>query len=99
MVSAGLTRYLGKRNRGVLMLLHVGAVAAALVAAGVAVAEPLSADAARRFVVGKQFAYTCYDGTRGTGRVNGDGSVLGTIQVKGAGPVRQAMLPPGTLKV
>jgi hypothetical protein len=70
-----------------------------LVAAGAAAAEPMNVDAARRFVIGKHFAYTCYDGTRGAGRINGDGSVYGTIQVKGTGPVRQAMLPPGTLRV
>ena len=81
------------------MLLRTAIATAALVAAGAAAAEPMNVDAARRFVIGKHFAYTCYDGTRGAGRINGDGSVYGTIQVKGTGPVRQAMLPPGTLRV
>jgi hypothetical protein len=74
-------------------------VLAGLVAAGTAVAEPLKPDAARRFVVGKTFAYNCFDGTRGTGRINSDGSVIGTVQTRGAGPLRQAILPPGTLRV
>jgi hypothetical protein len=74
--------------------------ATALVAAGAAVmAEPLNADAARRFVIGKHFAYNCFDGTRGAGHINNDGSVTGTIQFRGAGPVRYAVLPPGTLHV
>jgi hypothetical protein len=81
------------------MLVRVVTVAAALLSAGSAVAEPLNADSARRFVVGKIFAYNCFDGTRGAGRIQGDLSVAGTIQMKGAGPVRYVTLPPGTLKV
>src|SRR5215475_2309162 len=68
-------------------------------AAGAAAAEPMNAEAARRFVVGKYFSYTCFDGTRGGGRINGDGSVAGTIQFRGTGPVRYAALPAGTLHV
>lgn len=74
-------------------------VAASLLAAGTASAEPMNAEQARRFVVGKHFTYSCFDGTRGTGRINGDGSATGTVQVRGAGPVRYAVLPPGTLRV
>jgi hypothetical protein len=74
-------------------------VLAGLVAAGTVVAEPLNPDAARRFVVGKTFTYNCFDGTRGVGRINSDGSVVGTMQSRGAGAVRHAMLPPGTLHV
>jgi hypothetical protein len=74
-------------------------VAAGLLAASAAVAEPMNADAARRFVVGKTFAYTCFDGTRGAGRIYGDGSVSGSIQIRGNGPMRYAALPSGTLKV
>ena len=66
---------------------------------GSAVADPLDADAAARFVVGRVFAFSCYDGTRGAGRIQSDLSVAGTIQVKGNGPVRFVTLPPGTLKV
>jgi hypothetical protein len=59
----------------------------------------MSAEEARRFVVGKLFNYTCFEGTRGQGRVLSDGSVVGSIQFQGAGPVRYAHMPPGTLKV
>ena len=70
-----------------------------LLAARPAVAEPLDANAARRFVVGKQFAFTCFDGTRGAGRIFADGSVMGTIQVRGSGPARSVWLPSGTLRI
>ena len=60
-------------------------VATGLLVAGAAVAEPMNADAARRFVVGKMFAYTCFDGTRGAGRIYSDGSVSGSIQLRGNG--------------
>lgn len=59
-----------------------------------ALAETLGAEAARRFVLGKLFAFTCFDGTRGAGRVYDDGSVIGVIQFQGSGLVRSAWLPP-----
>src|SRR6059058_25070 len=70
-----------------------------LLAAGLACAESLTPDAARHFVAGKLFAFSCFDGSRGTGRVYGDGSVIGTIQFQGLGPVDSVRLPAGTLKV
>jgi hypothetical protein len=69
----------------------------ALLAAGSASAETMTAEAARRFVSGKLFAFNCYDGSRGAGRIYANGSVVGTIQFKGTGPVRSVFLPPGTL--
>ena len=57
------------------------------------------ADAARRFVTGKLFRFNCFDGSRGDGRIYGDGSVIGTIQFRGTGPVRSVWLPAGTLRV
>ena len=48
---------------------------------------------------GKQFAFTCFDGTRGAGRIFADGSVMGTIQVRGSGPARSVWLPAGTLRI
>ena len=76
------------------------AIAIAVVfTAGAAAAEPMNADAARRFIIGKTFSYNCYDGTRGVGRIMGDGSVVGSIQLQGAGPTRFAALPPGTVRV
>jgi len=73
--------------------------AASLLVAGAAVAEPMNAEAARRFVVGKTFAYSCFDGTRGSGRIFNDGSAIGTIQNGGTGPTRLATLPPGSLRI
>jgi hypothetical protein len=73
---------------------------AAVVAASPAVAgELLTGEEARHFVAGKLFSYTCFEGTRGAGRVFADGSVVGTIQIRGDGPTRRAFLPSGTLKV
>jgi hypothetical protein len=81
------------------MIARLAIVAAALLAAGSASAETMTAAAARRFVAGKLFAYNCFDGSRGAGRIYGDGSVIGTIQFHGAGPVRSVWLPAGTLRV
>jgi hypothetical protein len=78
---------------------YATAVLAFVAASAPAFAEYLNADAARRFATGKLFAFSCFDGSRGAGRVYPDGSVSGTIQFQGSGPVRTASLPPGTLKV
>lgn len=64
-----------------------------------AVAEPLNAEEARRFVVGKLFSFNCFEGTKGSGRIHSDGSVAGTIQFQGSGPVRYVTLPANTLQV
>jgi hypothetical protein len=45
------------------------------------------------------FNYTCFEGTRGLGRVNADGSVTGSVQFQGSGEVRHAYLPSNTLQV
>ena len=70
-----------------------------LLAAVPAIAGEMGADEARRFVVGTLFSYTCFEGTRGQGRVNPDGSVVGSIQFQGQGPLRYAALPADTLRV
>jgi hypothetical protein len=62
-------------------------------------AESLNAETARSFVVGRLFAFNCFDGSRGAGRIYDDGSVVGTIQFQGGGPVEWVSLRPGTLKV
>jgi hypothetical protein len=77
------------------IVLTVGLMAAVPAIAG----ETMSAEEARRFVIGKLFNYTCFEGTRGQGRVLSDGSVVGSIQFQGAGQVRHAALPAGTLQV
>jgi len=81
------------------MIARFAIVALTLLVTGPALAEPLSPEAARRFVTGKLFAFNCFDGSRGAGRIYGDGSIIGTIQFQGSGPVRSVWLPAGTLKV
>jgi hypothetical protein len=71
----------------------------ALLASAPALAASLDATAAQRLVLGKLFAFACFDGSRGAGRVYGDGSVIGTIQLRGSGPSHSVSLPAGTLKV
>ena len=75
------------------------ALTVGLLAAVPAVAGEMSAEEARRFVIGKMFNYICFEGTRGLGRVNADGSVTGSIQFQGSGEVRHAYLPANTLQV
>jgi len=79
------------------MVLRSLVALAALAAAGPVLAEPMNADAARRFVVGKLFAFTCFEGTAGYGRIFNDGSVAGVVKIQGNGPTRFMHLPPGTL--
>ena len=61
-------------------------------------AEEMRAGDARRFIAGKQFAYNCFEGTSGNGRIYADGSVAGYIQIGGNGPPRYVVLPAGTLQ-
>ena len=81
------------------MLLRVAVVCACVLGTASAVAEELGPEQARAFVVGKLFAYTCFDGTAGMGRIFSDGSVVGTIRPGGRGETRFAALPAGTLRV
>ena len=76
----------------------LGAVAAGAVIAP-ALAGQMNADEARKFVAGKVFAFTCFDGTRGAGRVLDDGGAAGAVQFSGSGPVRHIRLPGNTLQV
>jgi hypothetical protein len=79
------------------MLARVGVVAAGLCFALPAGAGELNFDEAKRLVVGKFFSYSCFDGTTGAGRIQGDGSVAGSIRVQGSGQLRFVSLPAGTL--
>jgi len=81
------------------MLLRVAVVCACILGAASAAAEELGPDQARAFVVGKLFAYTCFDGTAGVGRIFADGSVVGTIRPGGRGDLRFAALPAGTIRI
>jgi hypothetical protein len=76
----------------------LGAVAAGAVIVP-ALAGQMSADEARRFVSGKVFAFTCFDGTRGSGRVLDDMGAAGAVQFNGSGPIRHLRLPGNTLQV
>src|SRR5258708_14908489 len=59
--------------------------------------QMMNADEARKFVAGKVFAFTCFDGSRGAGRVLDDGGAAGAVQFSGSGPVRPIRLPANTL--
>ena len=77
-------------------------IASFLMTLGVAqpcLAETLPPEAVRTFVVGKHFAFHCFEGTQGSGRIYSDGSVAGTIQLRGVGEPRYVTLPAGTLLV
>src|SRR5580658_340002 len=76
----------------------LGALTAGAVIAP-SLAGQMNADEARRFVTGKVFAFTCFDGTRGAGRVLEDGGAAGAVQFSGSGPMRHVRLPGNTLQV
>jgi len=81
------------------MVSRVAFLIARLLATVPAAAQSMSPEAGRQFVTGKQFVFSCVDGSRGLGQIQDDGSVIGAIQMGGSGPVRSITLPPGTLKV
>jgi hypothetical protein len=86
------------------MLRRVGVVCACVVGVGIlgtslALAEELGPEQARAFVVGKLFSYSCFEGTAGSGRIFADGSVVGTIRIRGQGQTRFAALPAGTIRL
>jgi hypothetical protein len=84
---------------GIQMITRVAILIAGLLASSPAMAQSMSAETAQRFVANKQFAFVCIEGSRGVGQIQHDGSVVGTIQVSGSGPMRSFGLPPGTLRV
>lgn len=77
----------------------LGAALAASVAGPAMAGSMMTADEARKFVAGKVFAFTCFDGTRGAGRVFDDGGAAGAVQFSGSGPSRNMRLPGNTLQV
>lgn len=84
-----------------LVKLATGLVGGALLGASLgapATAAEMRPEEAKRFIAGKLFSYTCFDGTRGAGRIHADGSVVGTMQVN-SGRMRFVALPAGTVKL
>src|SRR5262249_34707660 len=80
-------------------LARLSVVCASVMYAAPTIAAELKAEEAKRFIAGKHFAYTCFEGTTGAGRIFSDGSVAGSIQIRGDGPVRYVVLPAGTLRI
>jgi hypothetical protein len=64
-----------------------------------AVAGQMNAEEARHFVIGKLFSFTCFDGTRGAGRILEDMGAAGSVQFSGGGPIRHVRLPGNTLQI
>jgi len=64
-----------------------------------ALAGQMNAEEARHFVIGKLFSFTCFDGTRGAGRILEDMGAAGSVQFSGAGPIRHVRLPGNTLQI
>jgi hypothetical protein len=64
-----------------------------------ALAGMMTAEEARKFVAGKVFAFTCFDGTRGAGRILDDMGAAGAVQFSGSGPIRHVRLPGNTLQI
>ncbi len=77
----------------------LGAVTAGAVIAPALAGQIMGGEEARKFVAGKVFAFTCFDGTRGAGRILDDGGAAGAVQFSGSGPVRHVRLPGNTLQV
>jgi hypothetical protein len=77
----------------------LGTVTAGAVIAPALAGQMMNADEARKFVAGKVFAFTCFDGTRGAGRVLDDMGAAGAVQFSGSGPVRHMRLPGNTLQI
>src|SRR5438128_1745267 len=103
MVSSGLRRpfaaslaWAARKPDELELLMLARFLAGSLVAASVAfpvLAEDMGPEQARQFVANKMFSFTCFDGSRGSGRIYSDGSVAGSIQFGGTGPMRYARLP------
>lgn len=81
------------------MYTRIAALFMGLAATAPVLAGELKPEEARRFVVGKLFAFNCFEGTQGAGRIHADGSATGSVQFRGSGPMRYVALPPGTIQV
>lgn len=81
------------------MYVRIAVACACMFGVSTAFAQELAPEQARAFIAGKLFAYNCFDGTSGIGRIFADGSIIGTVRPPGTAQVRFATLPPGTIKV
>jgi hypothetical protein len=81
------------------MLRRLVITLAGLVISLPAMAGEMNAEQARRFVVGKLFSFSCFDGTKGAGRIFADGSVAGVVQMGANASARYMSLPANTLRV
>ena len=77
----------------------LGALTAGAVIAPALAGEIMNAEEARKFVAGKVFAFTCFDGTLGAGRLLDDMGAAGAVQFSGSGPIRHVRLPGNTLQI
>jgi hypothetical protein len=77
----------------------LGALTASVVAAPALAGETMNGEEARKFVSGKVFVFSCFDGTRGAGRLLDDMGAAGAVQFNGSGPVRHVRLPGNTLQI
>ena len=88
------------RNAVIVAALFAGVLVSGPCRAGEAVKPTeMKPEEARRFVVGKLFAFTCFDGTAGSGRIYEDGSAAGVVRFSGTGPLRYMLLGSGTLHI
>ena len=71
----------------------------AFIGTGAASAQTLTPEQARAFVVGRTYAFSCFEGTTGAGRIFPDGSVAGTVTFQSQGSARFVRLPPNTVRV
>lgn len=81
------------------MKIRAAALLLGLFAALPAQANEMKPQEARKFVAGHLFAFNCFDGTTGAGRINPDGSVAGMLRAPGSPGARYMALPTGTLRV
>ena len=77
----------------------VGLLAAVVIGGSAQAGEVLKPEQAKMFVADKMFSYTCFDGTTGAGRIHADGSVVGSIRMRGQGPSRFVTLPTNTIRI
>ncbi|MGU3496989.1 hypothetical protein ACLBXM_23350 [Xanthobacteraceae bacterium A53D] len=77
----------------------LAATVVAVAGAGSVSAQTLTPEQAKAFVVGRSFAFTCFEGSTGAGRIFADGSVAGTLTQRAQGIARYVRLPANTVRM